>query len=99
MDDLGKIADEKAARQLHDVRQWAKDKISGGQEPPWAWFQYMKLIETADAILGGAACVTTTENLPQPEQHQDARLRLVDSTYQQDDVPHHPSDVPVLMPM
>lgn len=99
MDNLGKVVDEKAARQLNDVRQWAKDKIASGEEPPWAWFQYMKLIEVADAILGGISCVATTENSQQSAAHQDARLRLVDSTYQQETAQRHPSGVPEQMPM
>lgn len=93
------LENEKAARQLQDVRQWAKDKIAGGQEPPWAWYQYMKLTETIDAILGGAECVTTMENSQQSVQRSDGRLRLVDSTCPQDGAQHRPSDMPVLMPM
>jgi len=41
---LSKVLDGKAARQLNGVRQWAKDKNACGDEPPWAWFQYMKLM-------------------------------------------------------
>jgi hypothetical protein len=89
---------EKAAHQLNDVRQWAKDKLASGQEPPWAWYQYMKLIETADAILSSFATVTT-ENSPQSEAHQDGHLRLVDSTYPQDTAQHRPSGLPVHLPM
>ena len=42
---------------LKKIRQWADDKIATGEEPPWAWFQYMKLRETLDAILGGRILV------------------------------------------
>jgi hypothetical protein len=42
---------------LEEVRAWAKDKIASGDEPPWAWYQYMKLIETIDAILGATSVV------------------------------------------
>ncbi len=94
-----KTSNEKAARQLQDVRQWAKDKIDGGQEPPWSWYQYMKLVETIDSILGGVECITTTENLPQSDLHSDAHLRLVDSTYPQDSVQCHPVGLSVQMPM
>ena len=93
------ICNEKAAQSLRDARQWAKAKIDGGQEPPWAWYQYMKLIETADAILTSLDSTVTTENLQQLEQRPDTRLRLVGPTYQQDSVPHHPSSVPVHLPM
>ena len=37
--------------ELERIRAWADAKIAAGQEPPWAWYQYMKLRETLDAIL------------------------------------------------
>jgi hypothetical protein len=39
--------------EIAKMRIWADDKIAAGQEPPWAWYQYMKLRETLDAILAG----------------------------------------------
>ena len=44
--------------ELERIREWADAKIAAGQEPPWAWYQYMKLRETLDAILAGMAAVT-----------------------------------------
>lgn len=90
--------DNKAAQHLREVRQWAKAKIDGGQEPPWAWYQYMKLLETIDAILGASAAVTT-ENSRQSEVQLGAHLRLVDSKYQQDSAQPHQSGLPVHLPM
>lgn len=75
---------------LKAVRNWAKEKIASGSEPPWAWYQYMKLIETLDAILGGQACVTTKENSLLSESRPGVRLQLVDSTYQPDNAQSHP---------
>jgi hypothetical protein len=83
---------------LERVRQWARDKIQSGDEPPWAWYQYMKLIETCDAILAGMDA-TTTESSPRSALHRGGGLRLVDSTYQPNAVQHHPGDEPVLLPM
>jgi hypothetical protein len=31
-------------------RDWAEGRVASGNEPPWAWYQYMKLIETVEAI-------------------------------------------------
>lgn len=90
--------DEKAARQLNDVRRWAKAKVDSGLEPPWAWYQYMKLIETADAILTSAEAVTT-ENCTQSAPQSDAHLRLVDSTSEQDSAPHRPAGLTTQLPM
>jgi hypothetical protein len=91
--------DTKPTAELRRVRQWAQEKIDAGSEPPWAWFQYMKLIEVTDTILKSMA-VTTTENLPQSAERPGRRLQLVDSKSQQDNTPLHPSDSPkVRMPM
>jgi hypothetical protein len=37
--------------ELERVRDWATAKIVHGSEPPWAWYQYMKLRESLEAIL------------------------------------------------
>lgn len=83
---------------LQKIRDWADAKIATGEEPPWAWYQYMKLCETLDAILAGMAA-TTTESLRQSPDNPDVHLRLVDSTCQQDTAQHHPVGLPVQMPM
>ena len=61
--------------ELEIVRQWARAKIDAGTEPPWAWYQYMKLVETCDAILTGMTATVTSPG---------AHLQLVDATYPQD---------------
>lgn len=83
---------------LQRVREWALDKCQGGSEPPWAWYQYMKLIDAADAILKGMEAVTT-ESSPQSERHSGTHLRLVDATYQRDSAQHHSSEPEVTLPM
>ena len=40
---------------LREVQEWAQAKIDAGQEPPWAWYLYMKLVETIKAIRAGRA--------------------------------------------
>ena len=84
--------------ELQKVRDWANDKITAGHEPPWAWFQYMKLRETADIILQGMDATTTVNSLQSP-QHQDVHLRLVDPTCPQDSVQPRHVGLPVQMPM
>ena len=83
---------------LIEVRQWAHEKLQGGSEPPWAWYQYMKLVETADAILAGMEA-TTTESSPQSDQRPERHLRLVGSTDQQDTAQLRPAETPVQLPM
>jgi hypothetical protein len=72
---------------LERVREWANTKLATGEEPPWAWYQYMKLRETLDAILAGMAAVSPTESSQQSGSRPGAHLRLVDSTGSQDTVP------------
>lgn len=84
---------------LERIREWAQSKIQGGSEPPWAWYQYMKLVEACDAILAGQAATVTMENLPQSPERSGGHLQLVDSTYQQDTAQPHHVGLPVQMPM
>ena len=86
----------KPLTELNRIRQWANEKIQAGSEPPWAWYQYMKLIEPIDAILEGMA---TTENLQLPDAHRERRLRLVDSKSQQDTSQPHHTGPKVRLPM
>ena len=85
-------------KELESIRAWAKAKIADDTELPWSWYQYMKLIETADAILAGMA-TKTTENSPQPDERLETHLRLVDSTDPQDNSQHHPYGPTVPLPM
>src|SRR4051812_12199674 len=68
---------------LERVRDLAKQKLQGGSEPPWAWYQYMKLVETCDAILSGMDATTSS---PQSVNSQGVHLRLVDSADLPDNV-------------
>jgi hypothetical protein len=85
--------------ELERVRKWADAKIQGGSEPPWAWYQYMKLIETVDALLRGMDATVTMESSPRSESQTEMHLRLVDSTYSQDNARPRPVGLPVQMPM
>jgi hypothetical protein len=89
----------KPTAELQRLRHWAHEKIDAGSEPPWAWYQYMKLIESIDAILQGAECTTTTENLQQSVERPERRLQLVDAKCQQGTSRPHPVGSKVQMPM
>ncbi len=83
--------------ELEQVREWADAKIASGQEPPWAWFQYMKLREAVDGILAGMDAVNT-ESSQQSVPHQETHLRLVGDTDSQDNAPHRPAGLPTQLP-
>jgi hypothetical protein len=84
--------------ELEKVREWADSKIAAGEEPPWAWYQYMKLREAADAILQGMNAVTT-EHSPPEEERPATHLRLVASTCSQESAQRYPAEPPVPLPM
>jgi hypothetical protein len=86
--------------ELERVRDWALGKLATGEEPPWAWYQYMKLRETMDAILSAMDSVTLqTESSPQSASRPGTHLRLVVATGSQDIVQHHPVEQSIPLPM
>lgn len=64
--------------ELRRVRAWAEDRLASGQEPPWAWYQYMKLRETLDVLLAGMDA-NAVETPRRPIERQTGHLRLVDA--------------------
>jgi len=85
--------------ELKRVQGWAKEKIQGGSEPPWAWYQYMKLIETVDAIFDGLAGTTTMENSQQSNRSQERPLQLVASKSPPGNARHRHGKMKIRMPM
>ena len=93
---------ENPKKELNKIHLWAKEKIDSGNEPPWAWYQYMKLIETVEAIQEGMASTkasATKENSLQLVRQQGNVLQLTGSTSQQDNSLSHQGTKNVLMPM
>jgi hypothetical protein len=89
-------------KRLEEVRAWAHAKLATGEEPPWAWYQYMKLRETLDAILAGMDAVTppSRQDSPQSELRSDEYLRLVADNDQQDTAQSRADQTPAVpMPM
>lgn len=84
---------------LEEVRAWAKTKLASDSEPPWAWYQYMKLIETCDAILAAMAATLTKDNSPQLESRPGVRLRLVGQGCPQETAQPRPAPLPIPLPM
>lgn len=85
-------------RSLHETRAWAKNRLAGEAEPPWAWYQLMKLVEAIDAIDAGQS-VVTTESSPQSERRPGEHLRLVETTDPQDTVQPRPGSQHLQLPM
>lgn len=86
--------------ELRKVREWADQKLATGEEPPWAWYQYMKLRETLDAILAGETATTPpTESLPESAERPGSGPRLVVSNGQRDTARSRSEAQPVQLPM
>jgi hypothetical protein len=83
--------------ELERVRDWAIAKINEGSEPPWSWYQLMKLREAVEAILAGMAVTQPMEDSQRPERRRGGGLRLVDSTDQQDSAQDHQPPIPLPM--
>jgi hypothetical protein len=69
--------------ELQRVRDWADQKVTMGAETPWAWYQYKKLREAADAILLGMDSTRSVTVPVDPREAEQRRgighLRLVDN--------------------
>ena len=87
-------------QELEQVRGWAQDKLNAGQEPPWAWYQYMKLVEALDALLAGmAATKRLQEGSPELASRPAMPLRLAACNGSQDTAQFHLGSAPAPLPM
>ena len=88
--------------ELQKVRDWADQKITTGAEPPWSWFQYMKLREVTDQILSAMSTTAVTQ-LPASSpvgavRRGNGHLRVV-SGIEPEKAQHHPIEIPVQLRM
>jgi hypothetical protein len=72
--------------ELERVREWAIHKVTTGNEPPWSWYQHMKLREALDAILAGMDATQPTGDLQLSVQRRGGGLQLVGEVDRQDTV-------------
>lgn len=86
-------------RQLEEVRKLAQAKLDARQEPPWSWYQYMKLVETCNAILAGINTTRQTGSSLQPGPLRGNVIPLVEATHQPSTAQRHQDVEPVPMPM
>lgn len=84
--------------ELENARAWADEKLATGQEPPWAWYQYMKLRETLDAILAGQDAITPLGS-PESGVRPETRLRLVACSDQPENAQYHQPEQQIHLPM
>lgn len=87
-----------AISSLKKSKEWAQERLDTGVEPPWSWYQLMKLVEAVDFILAARDTSTTDHSLELPER-PGGRLQLVGEGYLQNDAQPRPDDPPIQLPM
>jgi hypothetical protein len=84
---------------LERVRDWAIQKLATGAEPPWSWYQLMKLREATEAILAGMAVTQPMAESRESALRQGGGLRLAASGDPLETARHHPAERRVPLPM
>ena len=93
------IDSREAKLHLSRLKAWAEEKIQGGTEPPWAWYQYMKLVETARAMLDGFEATQQTANSPRSAERSENVLQLRAAKGPQGSFQRPAGTTPVRLPM
>lgn len=83
--------------ELERVREWALQRLAAGSEPPWSWYQLMKLREAIDALLEGMAVTQPMAGSQESPLRSGTCLRLVDEVDPQDTALHRrfPHKIPL----
>lgn len=48
---------------MRALKEWAVDRMTMGTQTPWAWFQFMKLLEVLDTFIESGEAAGTGEKL------------------------------------
>lgn len=83
---------------LEHIRDLAVEKLSTGSEPPWVWYQLMKLREASEALMAGMDATQPTAGSPESGSRRGAGLRLVGSGDQQETAQRHPDKIAIQLP-
>lgn len=60
--------------QMRVLKDWAVERMTTGTQTPYAWFQFMKLIEVLDSFLEAGEDAGIYEKLPAPQPKKKARV-------------------------
>ena len=52
--------------QMRALKEWAVERMTAGTQTPWAWFQFMKLLEVIDTFLEADDDAGLHEQRPRP---------------------------------
>lgn len=59
--------------QMRILKDWAVDRMTTGTQTPYAWFQFMKLIEILDSFMEAGEDAGVHEKLPAPQPKKRVR--------------------------
>jgi len=83
---------------LERIRDLAVERLSTGSEPPWVWYQLMKLREASESLIQGMDATQPTVGSQERGPQRGAGLRLVGSGDQQESAQRHPDKLSVRLP-
>jgi hypothetical protein len=83
---------------LERIRDLALKRLTTGNEPPWVWYQLMKLREASEALMAGMEATQPMADSQGSERQRGVGLRLVAATCQQESVQRHPETIAVRLP-
>lgn len=52
---------------MNTVREWAKERLQNGMEPPWSYYRLMQVVDAIDNIQAGLAVTTVVDGLQQED--------------------------------
>ena len=61
--------------QMRVLKDWAVDRMTTGTQTPYAWFQFMKLIEVLDSFMEAGEDAGIHDRLPDPAPRKRDRPR------------------------
>ncbi|MFM9862139.1 MAG: hypothetical protein ACKVRO_00910 [Micropepsaceae bacterium] len=63
--------------QMRALKTWAVDRMTKGTDTPFAWFQFMKLLEVIDTFLEAGDEAGLRDRLPMPEARKVPRMKTL----------------------
>lgn len=63
--------------QMRALKEWAVERMTTGTQTPWAWFQFMKLIEVIDTFLEAGDDAGLHERRPAPRTKRSPRAQAL----------------------
>ena len=63
--------------QMRVLKDWAVNRMTAGTQTPYAWFQFMKLVEVLDSFLEAGEDAGIHERLPEPEAKKRVRAKAL----------------------